>query len=66
MTFVEAIKTGRPMRRKSASIVPEWIVLGYDGSNDVVGIPRWRETRSGKLIGLRFSDYTAEDWEVLA
>lgn len=65
MTFIEALNTGRPIRRRSDTYTPEWLALGYEGSNDTVGVPRWREVRSGKAIGLRFSDYIADDWEVL-
>lgn len=67
MTFIEALKTGRPMRRKSmsASWNGPWLVLGYDGPNETVGTPRWREMDSGKAIGLRRYEYTAEDWEVM-
>lgn len=65
MTFLEAIRSGRPMRRKMSSGDSEWLALGYDGPNDVIGTPRWREVRSGKAIGLRRSDYEASDWEIL-
>jgi len=37
----------------------------FTGENDAVGVPRWREVRSGKMIGLRRSDYEASDWEVI-
>jgi hypothetical protein len=65
MTFGDAIKSGRPMRRKFWTLEGEWLALGYDGPNDAVGTPRWREVRSGKAVGLRYSDYTATDWEIL-
>jgi hypothetical protein len=53
------------MRRKSTMVTPEWLALGYEGASDVVGIPCWREVRSGKRIGLRRTDYEAADWEIL-
>jgi hypothetical protein len=56
------------MRRKNTfTTFPdgEWLALGYDGANDVVGTPRWREVRSGKATGLRRADYEATDWEIL-
>lgn len=65
MTFLEALKTGRPIRRRIGTMDAEWLALGYDGANDVVGVPRWREVRSGRTIGLRRSDYEATDWEAL-
>lgn len=66
MTFLEALKTGRPIRRTTAVAVPrEWISLGYEGTNDIIGTPRWREIMSGKAIGLRGYDYLAEDWEAM-
>lgn len=70
MNFLDALKSGRPMRRKIGTLAigtpdAEWLALGYDGANDVVGTPRWREIRSGKAIGLRRADYEAADWETL-
>ena len=65
MTFLEALGSGRPMRRKSTLTAPEWLALGYEGVNDVVGMPCWREVRSGNRIGLRRMDYEAADWEIL-
>ena len=65
MTFLEAISSGRPMRRRMATGAGEWLALGYDGPNETVGTPRWREVRSGKAIGLRRYDYEATDWEIL-
>lgn len=67
MTFLEALASGRPMRRKGtiAGTPKEWIALGYEGINDAVGTPRWREVRSGKLVGLRRADYEATDWEIV-
>lgn len=65
MTFLEALGSGRPMRRKSLMGTPEWLALGYEGANDAVGMPCWREVRSGKKIGLHRTDYEALDWEVV-
>ena len=53
------------MRRKSTMMTPEWLAIGYEGANDTVGMPCWREVRSGKKIGLRRADYEATDWEVV-
>lgn len=53
------------MRRKSMMTALEWLALGYEGANDVVGMPCWREVRSGKRIGLHRADYEARDWEIL-
>lgn len=66
MTFLEALGSGRPMRRKSTTMMtPEWLALGYEGANDVVGMPCWRQIRSGIKTGLRRTDYEAADWEIL-
>jgi hypothetical protein len=65
VTFLEAIASGRPMRRKLPGGGNEWLSLGYHGANDVVGTPTWREVRSGEATGLRRSDYEATDWETL-
>lgn len=65
MTFLQVLGSGRPMRRKSTMTSPEWLVLGYEGANDVVGVPCWREVRSGRRIGLSRVDYEANDWEIL-
>jgi hypothetical protein len=64
MNFLKALASGRPMRREMPSDSNEWIALGYEGPNDVVGTPRWREVRSGKAIGLHRFDYEATDWEI--
>ncbi len=50
------------MRRKSTI---EWLVLGYEGASAAVGMPCWREARSGKRVGLSRADYEARDWEIL-
>lgn len=65
MNFLQALTSGRPMRRKTSGYSAEWLVLGYEGTNDVVGRPTWRIVRSGVAIGLRRSDSEATDWEIL-
>jgi hypothetical protein len=65
MSFLQALASGRPMRRESTMMTPEWLALGYEGTNDVVGMSCWREVRSGNKIGLRRADYEATDWEIL-
>lgn len=66
MTFLEALKTGRPMRRKtSLNWSNPWLTLGYNGPNDTCGTPQWREIASGQAVGLHRYDYTADDWEVM-
>lgn len=65
MTFLEALGSGRPMRRKPVMTAPEWLALGYTGANVVVGMPCWREVRTGKVIGLHRWDYEATDWEIM-
>jgi hypothetical protein len=53
------------MRRKPVMTAPEWLALGYTGANVVVGMPCWREVRTGKVIGLHRWDYEATDWEIM-
>ena len=66
MTFVEAIKTGRPMRRRHVTFSLDlWLALGYEGANSTTGTPRWREVATGRPSGLRSADYLADDWEVM-
>lgn len=62
MTFIDAVKTGRPMRRKSNTITfsGPWLYLGLEEEG-----PRWREIKTGVTTGLHAYDYIAEDWEVM-
>lgn len=60
MTFVEALKTGRPMRRK---MWEKWIFLGTIAYFPKT--PRWRVIETGEEAGLHSYDYTASDWEVM-
>lgn len=64
MTFLEALRTGLPMRRKS-SPGSLWLVLGHEKYQGLE-VPRWREISTGSAIGLHSWDYTADDWEVMA
>lgn len=67
MTFLEALKTRRPMRRTSDfSCDPPWLHLG----NSCSGLtgrskPQWRRIDTGAEVGLHIWDYEADDWEVL-
>ena len=65
MTFIDALKTGRPMRRKTGITYSyPWTYLGkIDTSPD--SLPCWREIETGKIIGLFSFDYIAEDWEAM-
>lgn len=65
MTFLEALKSERPMRRKALMTTTQWIMLGYEGPNPVLGTACWRECTTGKRIGLRRADYQASDWEIM-
>jgi hypothetical protein len=62
MTFIEALKTGRPMRRNSGYHRP-WLYLGTDVCHPYT--PRWRFINTGEETGLHSFDYTADDWEVM-
>jgi hypothetical protein len=66
MTFLEALQTGLPMRRKSGGIhLAPWLSLGHEkcAGHEV---PRWREISTGAAVGLHSWDYKADDWEVMA
>lgn len=67
MTFIEALKTGRPMRRKSNTITfsEPWLYLGLEGDGVSIPVPCWREIKTGVATGLHAYDYIAEDWEVM-
>ncbi len=66
MTFIDALKTGRPMRRKSPVTTYSYPWL-YLGKSDKTPYSRacWREVETGQLAGLSSSEYIAEDWEVM-
>jgi hypothetical protein len=65
MTFLEALKTARPMRRSSQwSYAPQWLHLGHDGGV-IEKRPVWRRIDTGSAIGLSYPDYLADDWEVM-
>lgn len=74
LTFLEALKTGKPMRR---GMMP-WIWLGAERENVeatygvLMTYPpyydrlQWRSIHTGKPYGLSVEDYTANDWTVMA
>jgi hypothetical protein len=64
VTFIEALKTGRPMRRKSTVFAPPWLTLGHEKQFGY-DVPRWRHIDTGEAIGLHSWDYLADDWEVM-
>lgn len=65
MTFLEALKTGRPIRRRSSwPHAPQWLYLGDDG-RIMNQRPCWRRIDTGELVGLSASDYLADDWTVM-
>lgn len=67
MTFIEALKSGRPMRRKSGTgiFTRPWVYLGEDTTSSIDNRPVWRRIDTGELIGLHSYDYAADDWEVM-
>lgn len=65
MTFLEALKTGRPMRRLSTLINEPWLFLGVRIRNTYQNMPQWRRTDTGEEVGLHAFDYHADDWEVM-
>lgn len=72
MTFLEALRTGLPMRRQGNLSTP-WLALGHEKAlvKEIPGwreisIPRWREISTGVPVGLHSWDYMADDWEVMA
>lgn len=68
MTFLEALKTGRPIRRNrgcsAAYITGPWIILG---ERWVLGQRRdpWLRIDTGEEITLASWDYLADDWAVM-
>lgn len=64
MTFLEALSTGRPMRRYSRYTTNRWIFLGRE-SLSPGSLPRWHHIDTGSLTGLSADDYKATDWEVM-
>lgn len=63
MNFLDAMRTGRPMRRTDMT-GEQWIVLGTERTS-AGDTPRWRNMRTGYPIGLWSYDYLADDWEVM-
>ncbi len=64
MTFLNALRTGRPMRRLSTWAFCSWRHLGESAS---VGgrSPVWRFIDTGEVRGMTREDYEADDWEVI-
>lgn len=65
MNFIEAIKTGRPIRRfREGAMAPTgpWIVVGEKYSMGQYRHP-WLRIDTGEEITLAVYDYTAEDWQ---
>jgi hypothetical protein len=63
MNFLEALRTGLPMRRK-CKLFASWLILGNEKQHGNE-VPRWREIATGSAIGLHSWDYAADDWEVM-
>jgi len=63
MTFIEALKTGRPMRRKWFDSDGPWLYLG--GGSVYPNTPCWRRIDTGEIVGLHSYDYIANDWQVM-
>ncbi len=63
MTFLEALKTGRPMRRDNYSHDRPWLYLGEETGWPAT--PCWRQIHDGARVGLHTFDYQATDWEVM-
>lgn len=63
MTFLEALKTGRPIRRESQWAWCQWRHLGNDGG--ISKLPMWRALDTGAPLGITREDYLADDWQVL-
>lgn len=64
MTFIEALKSGRPMRRLSTMYTAPWLYLGE--RDHFPKHPVWRRIDTGEQVGLNWYDYEAKDWEVMA
>ena len=65
MTFIEALKSGRPMRRPWHTGQSPWLHLGEDSARFGQTIPGWRRIDTGERTGLARWDYAATDWEVM-
>jgi hypothetical protein len=64
LTFIEALKSGRPMRRPWRTALSPWLFLGTEPS--VSGpAPRWRSIADGSTASLDREDYLAENWQVM-
>lgn len=66
MTFLEALKSGRPIRRPWTLAESPWLYLGEDSNGLGRTIACWRQIKDGKRIGLFRWDYEADNWEVMA
>lgn len=63
MTFIEALKTGRPIRRKWSNVNGPWLHLGE--APGAISRPQWRRIDTGDAVGLARHEYLAEDWEAM-
>lgn len=59
MTFIEAMNTGKPMRRQGTLIRDVFLVLVTDDDR-----PRFVTTHGAAPVGISRADYLADDWQV--
>lgn len=62
MKFLEALAMRRPMRRQRIGDQP-WLYLGEEKVGLAETRTAWREIATGRIVGLAFYDYEADDWE---
>lgn len=65
MTFIDALRTGRPMRRPFGPNLSPWLVLGTQPDLVTGKAPCWRVMETGQPAALHRYDYLAEDWQVM-
>jgi hypothetical protein len=66
MTFLEALKTGKPMRQKAVGLNENhWLWLGSTDSRLGLTRPCWRSMETGEIVTFARYEYLADDWEVL-
>lgn len=64
MTFIEALTTGKPMRRRGTLAPDVYLVLVLGDRPRFVTWHRQIEGRAGVDVGIARADYLATDWEV--
>jgi hypothetical protein len=64
VTFLDALKSERPMRRTSTFGSPPWLTIGEKQSGGGWRHP-WLRLDTGEEVTLTRFDYLAEDWEVM-